>query len=106
MPRAGLRCGRCWNAPDAGRIWLRARRSVLWKILLPVPAAQCRRDRFWIPDALDEHVDAIATPEQFAVEDHGRHAEHAERFRLVDDAVVFCPRRAVDIILEFLCRAA
>jgi hypothetical protein len=47
-------------------------------------AAQRRCDRFRIPDALDQHVDAIAAPEQFTVEDHGRHAEHTERFRFID----------------------
>jgi hypothetical protein len=34
--------------------------------------------RFWRPDPFDQERDAIATPEQLAVEDHGRHAEHAE----------------------------
>src|SRR4029453_2295917 len=63
-------------------------------------AAQRRRDRFRIPDALDQHVDAIATPEQFAVEDHGWHAEHTERFRFIDDAVVRGSRRAVAVGLE------
>lgn len=29
----------------------------------PVAAAQRRRDRFRIPDAFDQHVDAIAAPE-------------------------------------------
>ena len=59
-------------------------------------AAQRRRDRFRIPDAIDQHVDAIAAPEQFAVEDHGRHAEHTERFRFIDDAVVLRTRRTAD----------
>ena len=69
-------------------------------------AAQRRRDRFRIPDALNQHVDAIAAPEQFAVEDHGRHAEHTERLRFIDDAVVLGPRRALDVGLERLGRAA
>ena len=69
-------------------------------------AAQRLRDRLRIADALDQHVDAIAAPEQFAVEDHGRHAEHTERFRFIDDAVVLGPRRAVDVGLELLGRAA
>ena len=40
------------------------------------------------------------------IEDHGRHAEHAERLGLVDDAVVLGTRGAVHISLEFHGRAA
>ena len=68
--------------------------------LLPMPASQSSRDALRIADAFDQHVDAVAAPEQFAVEHHGGYAEHAERFGLIDDAVVFGPRRAVDIGLE------
>jgi len=34
---------------------------------------------------------------KFAVEDHGRHAEHAERLRFIDDAIVLGARRAVNV---------
>jgi hypothetical protein len=34
-----------------------------------------RRNRVRILDTLDQHVDAIAAPEQFAVKYHRRHAE-------------------------------
>src|SRR3954452_16023867 len=59
-----------------------------------------------IADALDQHRNAIAAPEQFAVEHHGRHAEHAEGFRLVDDAIVLGACRSLGIGLEVGCRAA
>ena len=64
-----------------------------------MPAAKCRCDRFRILDALDQHVDAVAAPEQFAVEDHGRNAEYAERFGFIDDEVMFRSRRTMDISL-------
>src|SRR3954453_12883332 len=59
-----------------------------------------------VADALDQHRNAIAAPEQFAVEHHGRHAEHAEGFRLVDDAIVLDACRSLGIGLKFGCRAA
>src|SRR6185436_2360107 len=65
-----------------------------------------RRDRARVSDAFDQHVDAIAAPEQFAVEDHGWDAEHTQRFGFIDDTVVLGPRRAVDVGLERLGRAA
>ena len=52
-------------------------------------ASQRCRDTAGALDALDQHVDTVATPEQFAVEHHGGHAEHAERLRLADDPIVF-----------------
>src|SRR4051794_23293980 len=59
-----------------------------------------------VADALDQHRNAVAAPEQFAVEHHGRHAEHAEAFRLVDDAIVLDACRPLGVGLEFGCRAA
>src|ERR1700744_4133759 len=59
-----------------------------------------------IPDALDQHVDAVAAPEQLAVEDHGRHAEHAERLGLSDDLVMLRARGTGDISFEIRRRAA
>ena len=76
------------------------------RALRPMTAAQRRCDRIRFPDALDQHVDAIAAPEQFAVEDHGRHAEDTEDFGFIDDVVVLGPRHAVDVSLERLGRAA
>ena len=69
-------------------------------------AAERGRNSFRVPDALDQHVDAVAAPEQFAVEHHGGHAEDAERFRLQDDAVVFFTRRTLHIGLESGGRSA
>ena len=43
---------------------------------------------FRVLDPFDQHVDAVAAPEQFTVEDHGRDAEHAERLGFVDYTVV------------------
>src|SRR6202008_1319049 len=48
--------------------------------LFTVTAAERGRDAFGILDALHQHVDAIGAPEQFVVEHHGGHAEHAEIF--------------------------
>src|SRR5262249_49726733 len=59
-----------------------------------------------ILNSLDQHVDAIAAPEQFTVEHHGGNAENPERFRFLDDAVVLGARRSVDIGLESLRRTA
>src|SRR5450631_1523049 len=73
---------------------------------LPVPASECRRDGFGVPDALDQEIDAVAAPKQLAVEDHGRHAEYAERFCLIDDAVMFRPCGPTDIGLELTGRTA
>src|SRR6202012_1656320 len=53
-----------------------------------MPAAEGRDRAIGILDALDQEIDAIAAPNQFAVEYHGRHAEPAERLRLVDDAIM------------------
>src|SRR6202012_4844399 len=69
-------------------------------------AAQRGRRAFRVLDALDQHVDAIAAPEQFAIEDHGGDAEHAERLRLVDNAVVLRARRSLGIGLEIPGRPA
>src|SRR6267378_5561969 len=71
-----------------------------------MPASQRRRDRLWLLDALDQHVDAVAAPEQFAVKHHGGHAEHAEGFRLVDNEVVFLARRTIEVGFEILWRTA
>src|SRR6476660_3318524 len=76
------------------------------RCLFPVPASQCGRGAVRIFDTLDQHVDAVAAPEQFAVEHHGGHAEHAKRLRFVNDAIVLGPRRSLDIGLKILCRAA
>src|SRR5450631_4805842 len=71
-----------------------------------VPAPQRGRDGLGLFDAFDQHVDAVAAPEQFAVEHHGGYPEHAEGFRLVDDAVVFLARRTADVGFEILWRTA
>src|SRR3954471_22363565 len=60
-------------------------------------AAERGFDRLRLLDAFDQQVDAVAAPEQLAVEYHGRHAEHAERLSLVDDAVMLGSRRTADI---------
>ena len=73
--------------------------------LSAVAAAERGRDGGGVLDAFDQHVDAVAAPEQFAVEYHGRHAEHAERFRFIDDAVVLLSRGARDISLEIARRS-
>src|SRR5262249_36065483 len=74
--------------------------------LLAVAAAERSRDAVRILNSLDQHVDAIAAPEQFTVEHHGGNAENPERFRFLDDAVVLGARRSVDIGLESLRRTA
>jgi hypothetical protein len=65
-----------------------------------VPASQRGRDGFGLFDTFDQHVDAVAAPEQFAVEHHGGHAEHAEGLRLINDAVMLSARRTVDVGFE------
>src|SRR5262245_3901369 len=74
--------------------------------LFAVTAAERGGDAFGIPDALHQHVDAIGAPEQLIVEHHGGYAEHAEIFGLVDDAVVFGARVAIDVVFEIRGRAA
>src|SRR6266581_4524430 len=70
-----------------------------------VSASQRRCDRLRVLDALDQHVDAVAAPEQFAIEHHGGYTEHAEVFGFVNDAVMLRACRAVDVSFEILCGA-
>ena len=65
------------------------------RYLFAMPAAERGGDAVGIFDALHQHVDAIRSPEQFAVEHHGGHAEHAECFGIIDDAIVLGVRSAV-----------
>ena len=69
--------------------------------LSAVAAAERGRDGGGVLDAFDQHVDAVAAPEQFAVEHHGRHTEHAEFFRFLDDAVDLGASGAMDVGFEF-----
>lgn len=64
---------------------------------LTVATAQRCRDRFRTRSI--SMYDAIAAPEQFAVEDHCRHAEHTE-LRLHRLYVVLHPCGAVDVRFE------
>src|SRR3954469_22940969 len=68
-------------------------------------AAESCLDRPGLLDAFDQHVDAVAAPKQLAVEHHGRHAEHAEHFGLVDDAVMLGACGAMDVGFELAGRA-
>src|SRR6478672_11198484 len=74
--------------------------------LSAVAAPQGGRDGAGVLDAFDQHIDAVAAPEQFAVEHHGRHAEHAERFGFIDDAVVLFSCGSCDKSLEVARGAA
>ena len=69
-------------------------------------AAERGGDAVGIFDALHQHVDAIRSPEQFAVKHHGGHTEHAECFGVIDDAIVLGAGSAVYIALEFGGRTA
>jgi hypothetical protein len=66
------------------------------------PARSAERDLlgFRGADALDQERDAVAAPEQFAVEHHGRHAEDAERLGFRDDAVMLLARAFLNIGFE------
>ena len=63
-------------------------------------AAERGRSAFGISDALHQHVDAVGAPEQFAVEHHGGHTEHAQRFGFIDDAIVLGTCVAVHVGFE------
>ena len=65
-----------------------------------MPAAERDRGAFRVFDSLPQHVDAVGAPEQFAVEHHGGHAEHAEIFGLLDDAIVPGADAAIDDLDE------
>ena len=69
-------------------------------------AAKRRRDGGGVLDALDQHIDAIATPEQFAVEHHRRNAENTKCLRFLDDPIMFGARRPMNIFLEIFRRAS
>jgi len=71
-----------------------------------LPVAERGPDGFRRADAFGEKGNAVVTPEQFAVENHRRHAEDADRFRLGDDTIVLAARRTVHISLECRHRAA
>src|SRR6185312_17225789 len=49
---------------------------------------------------------SVPAPEQFAIKDHGRHAEYAERLGFRDDAVVLLARRSFDVVFKRGNRAA
>src|SRR5256885_5196488 len=91
--------------PQGSPTWVNSFRTAR-RSLSPVRASQRGRDTVGALDALDQHADTVAAPEQFAVEHHGGDAEHAERLRLVDNAIVLGPCRPVDVGLKILCRAA
>ena len=63
-------------------------------------------DCFRSPDAFDEKRNTVATPEQLAIEDHGRYAEDTDLFRFIDDTVVLGPGGAVHVGLEIPRRTA
>src|SRR5258707_12683509 len=71
-----------------------------------MPASQRDRNRLGLLDAFDQQVDAVAAPEQLAIEHHGGYAEHAEGFRFIDDAVMLGACRAVDVGFEIRRRAS
>src|SRR6516162_9356080 len=102
MQKIRLRSSRSCRARDAGRRSRRSSRSELF----PVAAAERSRNPLRVSDALDQHVDAVAAPEQFAIEHHGGYAEHAERLGFVDDAVVFRACGTTDIGFELPRRSA
>ena len=52
-----------------------------------MPASERGGGAFGVLNALDQHVDAVTTPEQFAVEHHGGYVEHAEFFRFIDEGL-------------------
>src|SRR6185295_3667870 len=64
---------------------------------LSVPFTQRRLGTVRVLDPLDQHVDAVGAPEQLIIEYHGRHAEHAEHFGFINDAIVLGARIAVHI---------
>jgi hypothetical protein len=63
-----------------------------------VPASGRSGDHLRVFDVFDQQLDAIAAPEQLAIEHHGGYAEHAERFGFVDNPVVLFACRPVDAI--------
>src|ERR1700677_73055 len=74
--------------------------------LTRLPVAERSLDGCRRTDAFGEKGDAVVTPEQFAVENHRRYAEHADRFRLGDDAIVLVAGWTLHIGLERRHRAA
>src|SRR5262249_31111540 len=70
--------------------------------LFTVSAAEGGGNALGVLDALHQQVHAIGAPEQLIVEHHGGDAEHAESFGLINDAIVFGTRIAMDIVLEIL----
>ncbi len=48
----------------------------------------------FLVEPLAQEPDPVAAPEQLAVEDEGRHAEHTRGLGLAAQAIVFCPALA------------
>src|SRR5215813_12761375 len=61
-------------------------------LLLAKPAPERGPDAVGMLYAFDQHIDPVATPEEFAVEYHCRYAKHAECFCFIDDEAVLFSR--------------
>src|SRR5215813_15143390 len=80
--------------------------SPIYSRLFAIAAAKCGRDALGIPDPLNQHVDAVAAPEQLVVEYHRGNTEHAECFRLIDNTVMLGTRLTMGISFEIRGRSA